>query len=159
MDGCQRWRFWTCERLPCLCFWRKFWSFCRAFWLSITESYRYLRLKKNIPQTLVRTDVFSQHAPRAWQEKSSGELGKKNQTNAGRVSQYTSPLQRNVSLFSQAIGLNANKVISWPSRIKCAPFYRSNGRARSMALRRISIPCGGNPAGIFSVARRPNSST
>jgi hypothetical protein len=60
-------------------------------------------LKKNIPQTLGRTDVFSQHAPRAWQEKSSGELGEKNQTNAGRVSQYTSPLQRNISLFSQAI--------------------------------------------------------
>jgi hypothetical protein len=36
-------------------------------------------------------------------KKSSGELGEKNQTNAGCVSQYTSPLQRNVSLFSQAI--------------------------------------------------------
>jgi hypothetical protein len=41
-------------------------------------------------------------------KKSSGELGKKNQTNAGRVSQYTSPLQRNVSLFSQAIGSQAS---------------------------------------------------
>jgi hypothetical protein len=36
--------------------------------------------------------------------KLSGELGKKNQTDTGRVSQYTSPLQRNVCLFSQAIG-------------------------------------------------------
>jgi hypothetical protein len=65
-------------------------------------------LKKNIPQTLGRTDVFSHHTPRAWQEKSSGELGKKNLTNAGRVSQFTSPLQRNVSLFSQAIGSQAS---------------------------------------------------
>jgi hypothetical protein len=65
-------------------------------------------LKKNIPQTRGRTDVFSQHAPRAWQEKSSGKLGKKNQTDAWRVSQYTSPLQRNVSLFSQAIGSQAS---------------------------------------------------
>jgi len=43
-------------------------------------------------------------------KKSSGELEKKNQTNAGRVSQYTSPLQRNVSLFSQAIGSQANEM-------------------------------------------------
>jgi hypothetical protein len=42
-------------------------------------------------------------------KKSSGELGEKNQTNAGRVSQYTSPLQRNVSLFSQVIGSQANR--------------------------------------------------
>jgi hypothetical protein len=41
-------------------------------------------------------------------KKSSGELGKKNQTNAGRVSQYTSPLQRNVLLFSQAIDSQAS---------------------------------------------------
>lgn len=40
-------------------------------------------------------------------KKSTWELGKKNQTDAGRVSQYTSPLQRNVSLFSQAIGSQA----------------------------------------------------
>jgi hypothetical protein len=34
-------------------------------------------------------------------KKSSGELGEKNQTNAGRVSQYTSPLQREYfSIFS-----------------------------------------------------------
>jgi hypothetical protein len=38
-------------------------------------------------------------------------LGKKNQTDAGRVSQYTSPLQRNVSLFSQAIGSQASNGI------------------------------------------------
>jgi hypothetical protein len=44
-------------------------------------------------------------------KKSSGKLGKKNQTNAGRVSQYTSPLQRNVSLFSQAIGSQASGYI------------------------------------------------
>lgn len=41
-------------------------------------------------------------------KKSSGELGKKNQTNAGRVSEYTSPLQRNVFLFSQAIDSQAS---------------------------------------------------
>jgi len=35
-------------------------------------------------------------------------LGNKNQTNAGCVSQYTSPLQRNVCLFSQAIGSHAS---------------------------------------------------
>jgi hypothetical protein len=58
-------------------------------------------LKKNIPRTLGRTDVFSQQAPRAWQEKSSGELGKKNRTNAGRVSQYTAPLQQSVFQLSQ----------------------------------------------------------
>jgi 5-keto 4-deoxyuronate isomerase len=34
-------------------------------------------------------------------KKSSGELGKKNQTNAGRVSQYISPLQQNVCQLSQ----------------------------------------------------------
>jgi hypothetical protein len=39
------------------------------------KSYRYLRLKKNIPQTLGRTDVFSQHAPRAWQEKIKWGIG------------------------------------------------------------------------------------
>jgi len=38
-------------------------------------------------------------------------LGKKNQTNARRVSQYTSPLQRNVSLFSQAIGSQATGTV------------------------------------------------
>jgi len=36
-------------------------------------------------------------------------MGDKNQTNAGRVSQYTSPLQRNVSLFSQAIKSQASE--------------------------------------------------
>jgi hypothetical protein len=66
-------------------------------------------LKKNIPQTLGRTDVFSQHAPRAWQEKSSGELGKKNQTDAGRVSQYTSPLQRNMVSVLQDLQQKANR--------------------------------------------------
>jgi hypothetical protein len=45
--------------------------------------------------------------------KLSGELGKKNQTDTGRVSQYTSPLQRNVSLFSQAIGSQANEIFSY----------------------------------------------
>jgi hypothetical protein len=41
---------------------------------------------------------------------SSGKLRKKNQIDAGRVGQYTSPLQRNVSLFSQAIGSQANEI-------------------------------------------------
>jgi hypothetical protein len=41
--------------------------------------------------------------------------GIKTKTDAGRVSQYTSPLQRNVSLFSQAIGGQANGKFLRPS--------------------------------------------
>jgi hypothetical protein len=43
-------------------------------------------------------------------KKSSRELGEKNQTNAGRVSQYTLLLQQNAAPFSQAIGSQANEM-------------------------------------------------
>jgi hypothetical protein len=46
-----------------------------------------------------------------------GNWGRKNQTNAGRVSQYTLPLQQNVSLFSQAIGGQANEMFIKLSQI------------------------------------------
>jgi hypothetical protein len=61
-------------------------------------------------------------------KKSSRELGEKNQTNAGRVSQYTSPLQRNVSQFSQAIGSQANHFVlrfsrKSPDKRRQQPFW------------------------------------
>lgn len=47
----------------------------------------------------------NQHAPRAWKEKIQvWNWGIKTKTDAGRVSQYTSPLQLNALLYYQAIG-------------------------------------------------------
>jgi len=41
----------------------------------------------------------------------TGSSVRKNQTNVGRVSQYTSPLRKDISLFSQAIGAKATGTI------------------------------------------------
>jgi hypothetical protein len=63
----------------------------------------------------------------------TGSGGEKNQANAGRVSQYTSPLQRNVSLFSQAIGSQAsikNAQLIYPN----PAFSCNNGTGRFLQL-------------------------
>jgi hypothetical protein len=65
-------------------------------------SSRYLRFEKKFPVPIgVQTCEIGTRQGHD-KKKSIGELGKKNQADAGRVS-YTSPLQLNVSLFSQAI--------------------------------------------------------
>lgn len=116
----------------------------RLYWpVSITESYRYLRLKKNIPQTLVRTDVFSQHAPRAWQEKSSGELGKK-KPNQRRVRQsiHLAIAAKHFFIFSG---------IWWPGKRKVSsavdasmqsarsPYERTLGALKTQGRRKIEV--------------------
>ena len=95
-------------------------------------SYRYLRFEKKFPVPIgVQTCGISTRQGRD-KKKSSGELGEKNQTNAGRVS-YTSPLQRNVFLFSQAISSQAsikNVQLIYPN----PAFSCNNGTRRFLQL-------------------------
>jgi hypothetical protein len=62
-----------------------------------------MRFKKKFPVPIgVQTCEISTRQGHD-KKKTSGELGEKNQTNAGRVSQYTSPLRRRFFQLSQAV--------------------------------------------------------
>jgi hypothetical protein len=65
-------------------------------------AYRYLRFEKIFPVPIgVQTCKVCTRQGHG-KKKSSGELGKKNQTNVGCVSSCISPLQRNILLVLQA---------------------------------------------------------
>jgi hypothetical protein len=79
-------------------------------------------LKNNlIPPRFRRADVRIQHEPRAWQEENkAGKLRRKNQTDTGRVSRYTSLLQRNNFFYFLRL-LTARQAVNFSLKLAQLP--------------------------------------